>query len=133
MPRFANLGQTWSEPNIGLVQINEGGVLKDRWVAFVGGGYWYSTTLKAAASAGATSITIVDNTGFAPSGTGTLSIGTESGITYTSTSATTISGIPASGTGRIQTAHSAGEIVTYSPIGRGFHVIDIKLGKVIWS
>ena len=128
-----NLGQTWSEPNIGLVQINEGGVSKDRWVAFVGGGYWHSTTLKAAASAGATSITIVDNTGFAQSGAQTLSIGSESGISYGSTSATTISGIPSSGTGRIQNLHRAGEIVTYSTIGRGFHVIDIKLGKVIWS
>ena len=108
-----NLGQTWSEPNIGLVQINEGGVSKDRWVAFVGGGYWHSTTLKTAASAGATSITIVDNTGFAQSGTQTLSIGTESGITYASTSATTISGIPASGTGRIQNRPRA---------GRGRHV-----------
>lgn len=125
----ANLGQTWSEPNIGLVQINEGGVIKDRWVAFVGGGYWYSTTLKTAVSAGATSITIVDNTGFAQSGTGTLSIGTQSGVSYTSTSATTITGI----SGGPLTAHKVGEIVTYSPIGRGFHVIDIKLGKVIWS
>ena len=124
-----NLGQTWSEPNIGLVRINEGGVTKDRWVAFVGGGYWHSTTLKTAALAGATTITIVDNTGFAPSGAGTLSVGTQSGLSYTSTSATTISGIP----GGSLTAHGVGEVVTYSPIGRGFHVIDIKLGKVIWS
>jgi len=124
-----NLGQTWSEPNIGFVRINEGGVLKDRWVAFVGGGYWYSTTLKSAAAAGATSITIVDNTGFAQTGAGTLSIGTQSGLSYTSTSATTITGI----SGGPLTAHAVGEIVTYSPIGRGFHVIDIKLGKVIWS
>ncbi|HEX7523090.1 MAG TPA: PilC/PilY family type IV pilus protein, partial [Candidatus Deferrimicrobium sp.] len=128
-----NLGQTWSEPNIGLVQIREGGVLKDRWVAFVGGGYWYSTTLKNNVSAGATSINIVDNTGFAPSGPSTLSIGTDNGISYGSTSATTIMGIPSSGSGSITTAHTAGEIVTSSPIGRGFHVIDIKLGKVIWS
>ena len=129
----ANLGQTWSEPNIGLVQILEGGVTRDRWVAFVGGGYWYSTTLKNSVSAGATTINIADNTGFAQSGTGTLSIGTDNGISYTSTSATTISGIPSSGGGSITTGHTAGEIVTYSPIGRGFHVIDIKLGKVIWS
>ena len=131
----ANLGQTWSEPNIGLVQINEGGVSKDRWVAFVGGGYWHSTTLKnnVTASANPTSITIVDNTGFAPSGTTALSIGTESGITYTSTSATTISGIPPNGAGSITINHFAGEVVTNSSIGRGFYIIDIKLGKVIWS
>ena len=64
----ANLGQTWSEPNIGLVQISEGGVTKDRWVAFVGGGYWYSTTLKSVCGPKPRCITIVDNTGFAPSG-----------------------------------------------------------------
>jgi len=128
-----NIGQTWSEPSIGLVRITEGGVTKDRWVAFVGGGYWHSTTLKNNAAPGATSIVITDNTGFAPSGTQTLSIGTESGITYTSNSATTIAGIPASGTGRITTSHTAGEVVTYSAIGSGFQVIDIKLGKVIWK
>jgi Tfp pilus tip-associated adhesin PilY1 len=129
----ANLGQTWSDPNIGLVRIQEGGVTKDRWVAFVGGGYWHSTTLKNNAAPGDTSIVIIDNTGFAPSGTQTLSVGTETGITYTSNSATTIAGIPASGTGSITTTHTAGEVVTYSAIGSGFYVIDIKLGKVIWK
>jgi len=128
-----NLGQTWSEPNIGLVQIREGGVKKDRWVAFVGGGYWYSTTLKNDVQGGATTINIVDNTGFASSGDGTLSIGTEKGISYNSTSATTISGIPSGGAKSIGNDHFAGEIVTYSTIGRGFYVIDIKLGNVIWS
>jgi Tfp pilus tip-associated adhesin PilY1 len=125
---LTNLGQTWSEPLIGRVKIQEGVTVKDRWVAFVGGGYWHSTTLSANAAAGAATIFIVDNTGFASSGTGTLSIGTESGINYGSTSATSISGISG-----ITNPHTAGEVVTYSSIAKGFYVIDIKLGTVIWK
>jgi len=125
---LTNLGQTWSEPLIGRVKIREGGVDKDRWVAIVGGGYWHSTTLSAGAASGATSISVVDSTGFQTSGTGILSIGTESGINYGSTSTTSISGI----TG-ITNLHTAGEVVTYSSIAKGFYVIDIKLGSVIWK
>jgi hypothetical protein len=131
---LTDLSQTWSEPLIGRVKLQEGLTVKDRWVAFVGGGYWHSTTLSANAAAGAATIYIVDNTGFASSGTGTLSIGTEAGINYGSTSATSISGIPGGiSTGRITTDHAAGEVVTYSTIGRGFYVIDINLGTVIWK
>ncbi len=125
---LTNLGQTWSEPLIGRVKIREGGVDKDRWVAIVGGGYWHSTTLSAGAAAGATSISVVDSTGFQTSGAGILSIGTESGINYGSTSTTTISGISG-----ITNPHTAGELVTYSSIAKGFYVIDIKLGSVIWK
>jgi hypothetical protein len=130
---LANLGQTWSEPLIGRVKIREGLVDKDRWVAFVGGGYWPNTTLSANAASGATSISVVDSTGFPSSGTGILSIGTGGGITFGSASTTSIAGIPASGSGSITTSHSSGEIVSYSSIGRGFYVVDILLGKVIWK
>ncbi|HEX7519310.1 MAG TPA: PilC/PilY family type IV pilus protein, partial [Candidatus Deferrimicrobium sp.] len=66
-------------------------------------------------------------------GTGVLSIGTGGGISYGSASTTSIAGIPSSGSGRITTSHSAGELVSYSSIARGFYVVDIKLGKVIWK
>jgi hypothetical protein len=128
----SNFGQTWSEPLIGRVKIQEGSTVKDRWVAFVGGGYWYNTTLSANVAAGATSISVVDSTGFPSSGTG-LSIGTGGGITFGSASTTSIAGIPSSGAGRITTPHSLGEIVSYSSIGRGFYVVDILLGKIIWK
>src|SRR3990172_9346485 len=128
-----NFGQTWSEPFIGRVKIREGTDVKDRWVAFVGGGDWHNTTLSANAAAGATSISVVDSTGFPSSGTGILSIGTEGGINFGSSSTTSITGIPSSGTGRITRAHTAGEVVSSSGIARGFYVVDIKLGKVIWS
>lgn len=130
---LTNLGQTWSEPLISRVKIRDGGVDKDRWVAFVGGGYWHTTTLTSNPAAGATSISVVDSTGFPSSGTGVLSIGTERGITFGSASTTSIAGIPASGAGSITASHSSGEIVSYSSIARGFYVVDIKLGKVIWK
>jgi type IV pilus assembly protein PilY1 len=36
---LARLGQSWSEPAIGKVKIEEGNDLVERWAAFIGGGY----------------------------------------------------------------------------------------------
>jgi type IV pilus assembly protein PilY1 len=36
---LAKLGQSWSEPAIGRVKIKEGNELRERWVAFMGGGF----------------------------------------------------------------------------------------------
>jgi Tfp pilus tip-associated adhesin PilY1 len=36
---LAKVGQSWSEPAIGRVKIEQGGDLYERWVAFIGGGF----------------------------------------------------------------------------------------------
>jgi type IV pilus assembly protein PilY1 len=36
---LTRLGQSWSEPAIGRVKIEQGGDLVEKWVAFIGGGY----------------------------------------------------------------------------------------------
>lgn len=36
---LAKVGQSWSEPVIGRVKIKEGNELRERWVAFIGGGF----------------------------------------------------------------------------------------------
>jgi type IV pilus assembly protein PilY1 len=36
---LAKLGQSWSEPAIGRVRLKEGNELRERWVAFIGGGF----------------------------------------------------------------------------------------------
>jgi type IV pilus assembly protein PilY1 len=36
---LAKVGQSWSEPAIGKVKIEQGGALVEKWVAFIGGGY----------------------------------------------------------------------------------------------
>ncbi len=39
------MGESWSEPFIGKVKVEESGNLVERWVAFVGGGFDYSNIL----------------------------------------------------------------------------------------
>jgi len=124
------LGETWSTPAIGKVKITDGGVVKDRWVAFVGGGYWTPPTLTANVLAGATSISVTSTEGFP--GSGTLQIGTDLAV-YSAITPTSFTGIPSTGNAdRKLSAHNAGEALV-SPLGKAFYVIDIGLGKVIWT
>lgn len=123
------LGYTWSKPAVGKVLLDDSGVTKTRWVAFVGGGYATSPTLTANAAAKASSIFVTSTEGFPSSGT--LVIGNDIAV-YGGKTATSFTGIPTSGSkDEILEAHTAGESVL-SPLGRGFYVIDIKLGKVLW-
>jgi hypothetical protein len=124
------LGYTWSKPVVGKVLLDDTGVDKPRWVAFVGGGYATSPTLTANSAAKASTIFVTSTEGFPSSGT--LVIGSDIAI-YTGKTATSFTGIPTSGNkDEILEAHTAGEAVL-SPLGRGFYVIDILLGKVLWS
>lgn len=123
------LGYTWSKPVVGKVLLDDNGVAKPRWVAFVGGGYATSPTLTANSVAKASSISVTSTEGFP--GSGTLVIGTDIAV-YTGKTATSFTGIPASGNkDDVLEAHTAGESLL-SPLGRGFYVIDILLGKVLW-
>jgi len=123
------LGYTWSKPIIGKVLLDDNGVAKPRWVAFVGGGYATSPNLTADSAAKASSIFVTSTEGFPSSGT--LVIGTDIAV-YNGTTPTSFTGILTSGSkDEILEAHTAGEAIL-SPLGRGFYVIDIKLGKVLW-
>lgn len=42
---LGKVGQSWSEPAIGRVKVEEGDVLHEKWVAFIGGGYLPGTGL----------------------------------------------------------------------------------------
>jgi hypothetical protein len=122
------LGYTWSKPAIGKVLLDDNGVTKTRWVAFVGGGYATSPSLTQNYTNTGTLI-VTSTEGFPNSGT--LTIGSDIG-TYSGKTATSFTGIPTSGSpsGKLDN-HSIGDKVL-SPLGRGFYVIDIKLGKVLW-
>ena len=123
------LGYTWSKPVVGKVLLDDNGVAKSRWVAFVGGGYATSPTLTADSAAKTSSVSVTSTEGFP--GSGKLVIGSDIAI-YTGKTATSFTGILTSGNkDEILEAHTAGEAVL-SPLGRGFYVIDILLGKVLW-
>jgi hypothetical protein len=124
------LGYTWSKPVVGKVLLDDTGVDKPRWVAFVGGGYATPPTLTANSAVNTPTIFLNSTEGFPSSGT--IQIGTDVAI-YTGKTSTSLTGIPTSGAKNIKLdlAHTAGETLT-SPLGRGFYVIDILLGKVLW-
>jgi len=74
----------------------------------------HRTELASAASAGDTSITVDDTSTFDE--TGSIYVGTDSGVTYTGKTSTTFTGIPASGTGAITATQAVDSIVLQ---GRG--------------
>jgi len=74
----------------------------------------HRTELSVATTVGGTSITVDDTSSFSSSGT--LSVGTDTGVTYTAKTSTTFTGIPASGTGSITAVHAIDAIVLQ---GRG--------------
>lgn len=129
------LGYTWSKPAIGKVRLLDNNattpVSMTRWVAFVGGGYATSPTLTTGSAAGAATIYVTSTEGFPSSGT--LVIGADIAV-YTGKTATSFTGIPTSGAkdDRLDLTHAVGEAVL-SPLGRGFYVIDIQRGKVLWA
>lgn len=123
-----SLGYTWSKPFVGKVLLDDNGVTKTRWVAFVGGGYATSPTLTQNYNNSGT-LFVTSTEGFPSSGT--LLIGSDIG-TYTGTTATSFTGIPTGGSPSEKLDnHPINEAVS-SPLGRGFYVIDIRLGKVLW-
>jgi hypothetical protein len=129
------LGYTWSKPVIGKVRLLDNvatiPVTMTRWVAFVGGGYATSPTLTAGSVANAATIYVTSTEGFPSSGP--LVIGTDTAY-YNGKTATSFTGIATSGNTslRLDSPHAVGEAVL-SPLGRGFYVIDIRLGKVLWA
>ena len=74
----------------------------------------HRTELSVQALAADTSITVDDTSSFSDSGT--LYVGTDSGVTYTAKTSTTFTGIPASGTGSITATQAIDSIVLQ---GRG--------------
>lgn len=84
----------------------------------------HRTELSVAANAGDTTLTVDSTAGFPDSGT--LYVGTDSGVTYTAKTSTTFTGVPASGTGAITATQAIDSIVLN---GRGpgvprFYTID---------
>ena len=67
------------------------------------------TTVNSAVTAADTSITVVSTADFADSGS--FTVGSDTGVTYTAKTATTFTGIPASGTGSLAASHSVDDSV----------------------
>lgn len=72
-----------------------------------------NTTLSGAVTAGATSIVVIDSTGFPNAGTAFL--GGSDHFTYTGRTDTTFTGIPSSGAGSIGASHADGALVSQGP------------------
>jgi hypothetical protein len=87
------------------------------------------TTLTSAVSVGNTTINVTSTSGFPSKGNLTLPFENNT-ISYTGKTGTTFTGIPASGSGSIKTAHASGEIVAYDATTIETYVTKSELRKV---